>query len=70
MVTKARAHKETKATKADYISLIRRKMNRVKPAIADPFLRRLKYKTKAELRRMATRMRVEADRGGFDITYR
>lgn len=56
-------------TKAELIAIIKKKMHRVKPSLASPFLRSLKYKKKSELKRIATRMHVKVDKTGYDITY-
>lgn len=56
-------------TKAELIDVIGKKVKRLKPHFRESFMRRLKYKTKAELIRMATHMKVKVDKAGYDITF-
>ena len=60
-------------TKADLIAIIKGKTRkiptRMQPAVKRSFLTGLKYKSKAELKRIASRMKVKVDKTGYDITF-
>ena len=57
-------------TKAELLDIIRKKLGRLKPHQRASVMQGLKYQTKAELRRKATHMKVEVDKGGYDISWR
>ena len=73
MATKTRVKSKAKKdmTKAELIAVITRKTNvipaRFQPMVKRSFLSGLKYKAKPELKRIASRMKVEIDRTGYDI---
>jgi hypothetical protein len=74
MVTKTRVKSKAKQdmTKAELIAIITKKTKKIplrfQPMVRQSFLRGLRYKTKSELRRIATRMKIEVDRHGWDIS--
>jgi len=73
MVVKAKAKSKTKRdmTKAELIAVITKKTSmipaRFQPAVKRSFLSSLKYKAKPELKRIASKMKVEVDKTGYDI---
>lgn len=57
-------------TKAELLNEIRQKLNKLKPHQRASVMRGLKYRTKAELRRKASKMKVTVDKDGYDISWR
>ena len=57
-------------TRAELLQVISKKLGRLKPHQRASVMRGLRYQTRAELQRKATRMRVEVDRDGYDIFRR
>jgi len=57
-------------TKAELLSVIRGKLGKLKPHQRENVMRGLKYQTKAELRRKASKMKVTVDKNGYDIAWR
>jgi len=59
-------------TKTELIKVITAKTKKIpsryQPMVKRSFLNGLKYKTKPELKRIASRMKVEVDRTGYDIS--
>lgn len=73
MVVKNRVKSKAKndITKTELIRVITLKTSKIpdrfQSAVRNSFLNGLKYKTKSELKRIASRMRVKVDRTGYDI---
>ena len=73
MATKTRVKTGTQRdmTKAELIAVITGKTKKIparfQPAVKRSFLAGLKYRTKPELKRIASRMKVEVDSTGYDI---
>ena len=69
MVVKSKVKKNM--TKAELIRVITQKTNKIptrfQPIVKRTFLNGLKYKTKPELKRIASRIKVEIDSTGYDI---
>ena len=69
MVTKTRAKRVV--TKAELLAVITQKTDKIparfQPMVRRSFLNGLKYKTKPELKRIASRIKVEVDSTGYDI---
>ena len=53
-------------TKAELIEAISKKVRRAKPIVKNDFINGLKYKNKAELRRLLKKVKV--DRDGYGIS--
>jgi hypothetical protein len=72
MLLKNKAKKDM--TKSELIAVITSKTKKIptrfQPAVKRTFLNALKYKTRPQLKRIASRMRVEFDRTGYDIVLK
>jgi len=69
MVVKSRVKKDM--TKAELIAVITKKTGKIptrfQPWVKKTFLSGLKYKTKSQLKRIASKVEVEVDSTGYDI---
>jgi hypothetical protein len=69
MVAKNKTKKDV--TKAELIRVITQKTDKIptrfQPMVRRSFLNGLKYKTKPELKRIASKIKVEVDSTGYDI---